>query len=83
MHFVVYSVWCLRQKKKTNSLPHLVPAVPLGLLALVGELAREGDLQVLLGLHLLVNRLLDPLKLLLQVPAENKKRIRHVKRRGR
>ena len=82
MHFVVYSVWCLGQKKP-NSLPHLVPAVPLGLLALVGELAREGDLQVLLGLHLLVNRLLDPLKLLLQVPTKNKKRIRHVKRRGK
>ena len=46
--------------------PHLVPDVPLGLLALVRELAGEGDLVHRALLHLLVHGLLDPLELFLR-----------------
>ncbi len=45
---------------------YLVPAIPLGLLALVGQLAREADLVDSARLHLLVHRLLDPFELFLK-----------------
>ena len=63
--------------------PHLVPAVPLGLLALVRELGSEGDLDHLALLHLLLRRLLDPLELLLQGRFEKGVKLRLEEEEGR
>ena len=68
-----FVVW---QPPATPPPPHLVPDVPLGLLALVRELGSEGDLVHLALLHLLLRRLLDPLELLLQGRFERGVRLR-------
>ena len=50
----------------SKDVTHLVPAVPLGLLPLVRQLARERHLVARALLHPLVHRLLNPLEFFLQ-----------------